>query len=136
MLHQLVDLRYALIRRSNEVARMRIPVLRESLPATLRGKLKEIAPEESWMRYALKRIAADPDHPLSKDAAWQEALKNCLGEEALDLQTLADRKNQTLGGNVVPMGLGDFFFSPSDPLHPDYEDDDDDFDDEDDEDNY
>ena len=84
------------------------------------------------MRYALKRIAADPDHPLSKDEAWQESLRNCLGEEALDLQSLADRKNQTLGGNVVPMGLGDFFFSPGDPLHPDYDDDDDDFDDEDD----
>jgi MoxR-like ATPase len=88
------------------------------------------------MRYALKRVAADPEHPLSKDAAWREALKNCLGDEALDLQSLADRKNQTLGGNIVPMGLGDFFFSPSDPLHPDYEDDDEDFDDEDDEDNY
>lgn len=88
------------------------------------------------MRYALKRVAADPDHPLSKDEAWRESLKNCLGEEALDLQSLADRKGQTLGGNVVPMGLGDFFFSPSDPLHPDYEDDDDDFDDEDDEENY
>lgn len=86
------------------------------------------------MRYALKRVAADPDHPLSKDDAWREALQNCLGEEALDLQSLADRKNQTLGGNVVPMGLGDFFFAPGDPLHPDFDDDDDDFDDEDDDD--
>jgi hypothetical protein len=32
------------------------------------------------------------------------------------------------------MGLGDFFFSPNDPLHPDYDDDDDDFDDDDDDD--
>jgi MoxR-like ATPase len=88
------------------------------------------------MRYALKRIAADPDHPLSKDAAWQESLKNCLGEEALDLQSLADRKNHTLGGNVVPMGLGDFFFSPGDPLHPDFDEDDFDDEDDDDEDDY
>ena len=87
------------------------------------------------MRYALKRIAADPDHPLSKDEAWRESLRNCLGEEALDLQSLADRKNHTLGGNVVPMGLGDFFFSPGDPLHPDYDiDEDDDFDDDEDDD--
>jgi len=73
------------------------------------------------LRFALKRIAADPDHPLSKDDAWREALCRCLGEDALDLQALADRKSQTLGGNIVPMGLGDFFFSPDDPLHPDYE---------------
>ena len=78
------------------------------------------------LRFALKRIAQDPNHPLGKDAAWLESLKNCLGEEALDLQSLAERKNTSLGGNVVPMGLGDFFFNPGDPLHPDYDDDDDD----------
>ena len=83
------------------------------------------------LRYAIKRIAADPDHPLSKDDAWREALCNCLGEDALDLKALADRKSQSLGGNIVPMGLGDFFFSPDDPLHPDYEDDEDEVDDED-----
>ncbi len=81
------------------------------------------------LRYAMKRIAADPDHPLSKDEAWREALQTCLGEDALDLNSLADKKNQTLGGNVVPMGLGDFFFSPDNPLHPDYEDDEDEEDD-------
>lgn len=78
------------------------------------------------LRYALKRIAQDPKHPLSKDRAWQESLKNCLGEDALDLQALAEKKSQSLGGNVVPMGLGDFFFSPDDPLHPDFEDEDED----------
>ena len=56
------------------------------------------------MRYALKRIAADPDHPLNKDEAWREALKNCLGDEALDLQSLADRKNQTLRRQRGPDG--------------------------------
>jgi MoxR-like ATPase len=77
------------------------------------------------LRYAMKRLAQDPDHPLSKDQAWQESLLNCLGDDALDLQSLADRKRQTLGGSAMPMGLGDFFFSPDDPLHPDYEDEDD-----------
>ena len=77
------------------------------------------------LRYALKRIAQDPDHPLSKDDAWQDALKNCLGDEALDLRSLAQKENETLGGNIVPMGLGDFLFSPDDPLHPDYDDEDD-----------
>ncbi len=82
------------------------------------------------LRYALKRIAQDPNHPLGKDEAWQESLKNCLGEDALDLDTLANRKARTLGGDIVPTGLGDFFFSPEDPLHPDFDDEADDLDDE------
>lgn len=78
------------------------------------------------MRYALKRLASSGDHPLSRDEAWREALERCLGEEALDLQNLADRRSQTLGGDVVSLGLGDFFFTAEDPLHPDYDDGDDD----------
>jgi MoxR-like ATPase len=85
------------------------------------------------LRYALKRILQDPDHPLSRDKAWQESLQKCLGEEAMDLRSLADRRSQSLGGNIVPMGLGDFFFSPDDPLHPDYDEDDDDEEEEEDE---
>ncbi|MFM8479157.1 MAG: AAA family ATPase [Planctomycetaceae bacterium] len=85
------------------------------------------------LRYALKRMAQDPDHPLSRDAAWKEAVLGCLGEEASDLQSLAEKRNASLGGNAVPMGLGDFFFAPDDPLHPDAEyDDDDDIDEDDD----
>ena len=83
------------------------------------------------LRYALKRLASDPDHPLSKDAAWRESLVNCLGEEALDLNRLAEQRTRTLGGDVVSMGLGDFFFNPNDPLHPDYGSEIDDFDDDD-----
>ncbi|HLJ11417.1 MAG TPA: AAA family ATPase [Planctomycetaceae bacterium] len=78
------------------------------------------------LRYAIKRLSQDAQHPLGKDAAWREALEKCLGEDALDLKALADRKARTLGGASVPMGLGDFFFSPDDPLHPDYRDEDDD----------
>ncbi|MBX3437352.1 MAG: AAA family ATPase [Planctomycetaceae bacterium] len=78
------------------------------------------------LRYALKRLSQDTQHPLGRDAAWQEALKNCLGDEALDLQSLSDRKQRSLGGNAVPMGLGDFFFDADDPLHPDRDDDDED----------
>ena len=84
------------------------------------------------LRYAMKRMAQDKDHPVSKDLLWQEALMNCLGEGASDLDSLAKRRQQSLGGNSMPMGLGDFFFDPSDPLHPDFdledEDEDDDFD--------
>jgi MoxR-like ATPase len=78
------------------------------------------------LRYALKRIAADPQHPVAKDAAWRESLEKCLGQDALDLQTLAERKKRSLGGDAVPMGLGDFFFEPGNPLHPDLDDDEDD----------
>ncbi|MEW4489857.1 AAA family ATPase [Thalassoglobus sp. JC818] len=80
------------------------------------------------LRFALKRLAAEPDHPLAKDAVWRDSLEKCLGEDATDLQSLADKKRQSLGGNVLPMGLGDFFFDPDHPLHPDndFDDDDDD----------
>lgn len=76
------------------------------------------------LRYAMKRLAQDPQHPMSRDAAWREALEKCLGDDALDLNALAQRKARTLGGDSVPLGLGDFFFSPDDPLHPDRDDDD------------
>lgn len=84
------------------------------------------------LRFALKQLAAEPDHPLSKDQAWQQSLEMCLGEDAMDLQSLAERKRQSLGGNVLPMGLGDFFFDPNHPLHPDHDPDEDEeeFDDE------
>jgi hypothetical protein len=85
------------------------------------------------LRYAIKRLAAqDSGHPLSKDKAWHEAIVACLGDEALDLAALAERKRQALGGNTLPMGLDDFFFDPDDPLRPRHDDlDDDDLDDDD-----
>ena len=76
------------------------------------------------LRYAIKRMRQDPDHPVSSDDAWREALEKCLGQEALDLESLAEQRNRTLGGQSVPLGFGDFFFSPDDPLHPDADDDD------------
>jgi MoxR-like ATPase len=75
------------------------------------------------LRYAIKRLAQDPQHPLSRDQAWREALEKCLGEDALDIEAAAQRKARTLGGQNVPLGLGDFFFDPDDPLHPDREED-------------
>ncbi len=89
------------------------------------------------LRLALKRAAQDTDHPLSKDALWLESLKNCLGEDAIDLESLSEKRTQNLGGNMMPMGLGDFFFSPDSPLHPDREDDEDiDFEEDDDQERY
>ena len=75
------------------------------------------------LRYALKRLAQDKTHPLAKDAAWREAVEKCLGADALDIEAAAQRRARTLGGDSVPLGLGDFFFDPDDPLHPDREED-------------
>jgi hypothetical protein len=69
-------------------------------------------------------MSADGGHPLGQDEAWQEALLCVLGEEAGDLEELARRKRQAMGGQHAPMGLGDLFFDPNDPLHPDAEDED------------
>ena len=74
----------------------------------------------------MKRMAQENEgHPLSTDQAWREALEKCLGEEALDLERLSRQRSQSLGGQALPMGFGDFFFSPDDPLHPDLDDEDD-----------
>jgi MoxR-like ATPase len=75
------------------------------------------------LRFAIKRMAQDSKHPLSRDAAWREALLCVLGEEAVDLGKMARRKRKALGGQHAPMGLGDLFFNPGDPLHPDADDD-------------
>ena len=73
------------------------------------------------LRYALKRLSQNLDHPLSKDSVWHEAVISILGKEALDLDTLADKKRRALGNEKIPMGLGDFFFDEDSPLHPDSE---------------
>jgi MoxR-like ATPase len=78
------------------------------------------------LRYAIKRMAQDPAHPLGRDAAWREALFRVLGEEAQDLDDLARHKRRALGGQHAPLGLGDLFFAPEDPLHPDPQEDDED----------
>lgn len=76
------------------------------------------------LRYALKRLAQNTQHPIAKDAVWREALYHCLGQDALDLEELAERKKYSLGDKSLPLGLGDFFFDPEDPLHPDSDEDD------------
>ena len=77
------------------------------------------------LRYALKRMHPSSGHQLARDAAWREALLNCLGEDAHDLDRLKKRKQRSLGGEDLPMGLGDFFLPPDDPLHPDRQEDED-----------
>jgi hypothetical protein len=74
------------------------------------------------LRFAIKRMAQDPKHPIGRDAAWRESLFCVLGEEASNLEDLARRKRRAMGGQHSPMGLGDLFFNAGDPLHPDAED--------------
>ena len=76
------------------------------------------------LRYAIKRMAQDAQHPISQDDAWHEVLLCVLGEEAADLEELARTRGGALGGQHTPMGLGDLFFDPDDPLHPDADDED------------
>ena len=75
------------------------------------------------VRYALKRLAQQEGHPLSRDAAWGEALERILGEEALDLDRLSEERQRSLGGSQPSMDLEDFFFEDEDPLHPGADDD-------------
>ena len=74
------------------------------------------------LRYAIKRVAQDPDNPVAQDQAWREALEKCLGPEAFDLEGYARNRQVQLGGQALPLGLGDFFFDAGDPLHPDQND--------------
>ena len=71
------------------------------------------------MQYALKRLSQETEHPLSKDEVWQEAISKVLGDDALDLDSLAARNQRSLQDERMPMGLGDFFFNDDNPLHPD-----------------
>lgn len=73
------------------------------------------------VRYALKRLSQDLEHPLSKDRAWYEAVEKILGEESLDLDQMAEKKKRDCGEASTMFGLGDFFFEEEDPLHPDRE---------------
>jgi MoxR-like ATPase len=75
------------------------------------------------VRYALKRLAQESDHPLARDVAWAEALERVLGGEALDLENMANQRRQAMGEQFPPLTLEDFFFEDDDPLHPGRDDD-------------
>ena len=75
------------------------------------------------VRYALKRLSQQEGHPLSRDAAWAEALERVLGREAQDLERLAGQRRAAAGGSLPPVGLEDFFFDEDDPLRPGRDDD-------------
>jgi MoxR-like ATPase len=71
------------------------------------------------LQYAMKRLIQDKDHPIAKDTIWKESIQKVLGDDALDLDEMAEKKNRALGQTQLPQGLGDFFFDEDSPIHPD-----------------
>jgi MoxR-like ATPase len=115
--HELAILQYHLPFAPAEMINLTVNFLQKAhqldLPFSIRDGIHMV-------QYALKRMAQDANHPVARDAAWQEALIKVLGEEALDLDVLAKRRSQALSGQALPRGLGDFFFEEDHPLHPDH----------------
>lgn len=74
------------------------------------------------IQFAIKRLAQNPNHPLGKDAVWREALLKVLGDEAQDLDRLAEQRQRMMGSTLPPQGLEDFFFDNADELRPDRDD--------------
>ncbi len=113
---ELAILRYHLPFSEEELLKMTVDFLQKSHQLDL-----DFSPRDGIhiLQYALKRVSQEKDSPLAKDTIWQEAISKVLGEEALDLDTLAARNRRALGGERLPMGLGDFFFNDGSPLHPD-----------------
>lgn len=118
---EMAILRYHLPFAEKEVLELTIEFLQRSHDLRL-----DFSPRDGIhiVRYTLKRLAQNPNHVLHKDKAWREAVAAVLGEESLDLDELAEQRRRSLGSHPLPAGLGDFFFSSDDPLHPDRDDDD------------
>lgn len=68
------------------------------------------------IRYTLKQKKSDPD--LDSSELFERAVLQILGEDALDLDSLA-AKRKASGEHMPGMNLGDFFFPDSDNLNPD-----------------
>ncbi|MYA97318.1 MAG: AAA family ATPase [Nitrospinae bacterium] len=116
---ELAILRYHLPFAPDEMLALTVEFLQEAHELDL-----EYSPRDGIhiLQYALKRLAQDPEHPLSRDEAWREALAKVLGDDALDLKSLAQRRRQALGDEPPPLDFGDIFFGGDSPLHPDRDD--------------
>ena len=109
-------LRYHLPFSEEELLKMTVEFLQKSHQLDL-----EFSPRDGIhiLQYALKRLSQEKDHPLSKDDVWNESISKVLGEDAMDLDSLAAKNSRALQNENFPMGLGDFFFNEDNPLHPD-----------------
>ncbi|MDD5672737.1 MAG: MoxR family ATPase [Chitinivibrionales bacterium] len=71
------------------------------------------------LRFTLKQKKGDPS--LSSEELFRMSISQILGQEALNLKTLAQKR--ALAGERLPsMNLGDFFFGDNSELNPDAED--------------
>ena len=109
-------LRYHLPFSEEDLLKMTVEFLQKSHQLDL-----EFSPRDGIhiLQYALKRLSQEKDHPLSKDDVWNESITKVLGEDAIDLDSLAAKNSRSLQNENFPMGLGDFFFNEDNPLHPD-----------------
>ena len=109
-------LRYHLPFSEEELLKMTVEFLQKSHQLDL-----EFSPRDGIHipQYALKRLSQEKGHPLSKDDVWNESISKVLGEDAMDLDSLAAKNSRSLQNENFPMGLGDFFFNEDNPLHPD-----------------
>ena len=114
--HELAILQYHLPFAPAEILNLTVDFLQKAHELDLEFSVRDGI---HIVQYALKRMAQDASHPLAQDEAWKEALIKVLGQEAVDLDTLARRRNRAIGGETTPRGLGDFFFDEGNPLHPD-----------------
>lgn len=73
------------------------------------------------IRYTLKQKQMNPEG--DSEELFTNAIKQILGEEALDLDSLASKRRMSgeffSDGNLPGMRLGDFFFPDNNPLNPD-----------------
>ena len=113
---EMAILKYHLPFAETELLEMTVNFLQRSHQLDL-----EFSPRDGLhiLQYAMKRLAQDKDHPIAKDLVWQESIQKVLGEDALDLDEMAEKKNRALGETQLPQGLGDFFFDEDSPIHPD-----------------
>ena len=109
-------LRYHLPFSEEDLLKMTVEFLQKSHQLDL-----EFSPRDGIhiLQYALKRLSQEKEHPLSKDEVWNESIGKVLGEDAMDLDSLAAKNSRSLQNENFPMGLGDFFFNEDNPLHPD-----------------
>ena len=114
--HELAILKYHLPFAPEETLELMVDFLQKAHQLDLEFSVRDGI---HIVQYALKRLAQDSLHPLSRDEVWRDALIKVLGEEALDLEQLARQRVRALGEQSLPRGLGDFFFDEGHPLHPD-----------------
>ena len=113
---EMAILKYHLPFAESELLEMTVNFLQKSHQLDL-----EFSPRDGLhiLQYAMKRLIQDKDHPIAKDTIWKESIQKVLGDDALDLDEMAEKKNRALGQTQLPQGLGDFFFDEDSPIHPD-----------------